>query len=163
MKQLLFVLCLLISTTAQTTAQAAIYKFDDAFLRATPARVSAGYVYITNPTNQADILLRATFPHAGVVELHTITADTHGVLRMQPVKGVNIGAKCTTALRTGGLHIMLYDLTKSLKVGDTIKAVLEFAKAGKKTVKFAVKPLTYSGANPPQGAVLCGSTPANGT
>jgi periplasmic copper chaperone A len=140
---------------ANNSAQAAIYKFNDAFLRATPARVSAGYVYITNPTRQADILLRANFSVAGKTELHIITTKRAGVVEMQATKGINIGANCTTALRTGGWHIMLYDLRRPLKVGDTVKASLEFAKAGKKTVNFMVQPLTYPGAAAPTHPPLC--------
>ena len=153
MRYILLSLLLMLATA--TIGHAAIYKFNDAFLRATPARVSAGYVYISNPTNQADILLRASFSAVGRVELHTITTNAAGVVQMQPTKGIKIGANCTTALRTGGLHMMLYDLRRPLKVGDTVKARLEFAKAGKKTVIFAVQPLTYEGAPAPQHLALC--------
>lgn len=135
-------------------AHATIYKFGDAFLRATPARVSAGYVLINNPTAEPDTLLRASFAHVGRVELHTISADKNGVLQMQPTLGFKIGPKCTTALRTGGWHMMLYDLKKPLQAGDSLKGVLEFAKAGKKTVVFEIKPITYMGITP-QKAELC--------
>jgi copper(I)-binding protein len=60
------------------------------------------------------------------------------VMSMSDVPVIDLPAGGTVELKSGGYHIMLMDLAKELKAGDTISLVLEFEKAGKMTLNVPV-------------------------
>lgn len=120
-------------------------KTEDAFLRATPAKVSAGYVMITNTSDQDDAITGVTGDWAGRFELHTITKDENDVMTMTAVESIALPKGETVALRPDGTHIMIFDLNKELAVGETREATLHFAHAKPIKVSFKVKPITYKG------------------
>ena len=47
---------------------------------------------------------------------------TGDMMKMAPVKGIIVPAKGKVELKPGGLHVMLFELKKPLKEGDTINA-----------------------------------------
>lgn len=143
MKKFLMILFLLFSFTTQASERDK-YKFNDAFVRATPMKMSAGYVIIGNPTDKADTLLGAKAEWAGRIELHEIVEE-NSVVKMQQVKRMKLPAKGTLALRPNGLHLMLYQLKAPLKQGDKVTLTLQFAKAGNVNVAFRVMPVSYKG------------------
>ena len=108
-------------------------------------KVSAGYVIIENHGDKADKLLSVSADWARKVELHNVRTNQDGVMEMLPVKNMILPAHGKLYLRPGGQHIMLYQLTQPLVVGQ--KRVLEFnfAAAGKIKVVFTVRPITYKG------------------
>lgn len=120
-------------------------KTEDAFLRATPMKMSAGYVLITNNTDQDDAITGVTGDWAGRFELHQITKNDDGVMGMAPVESIALPKGETIALRPDSLHIMVFDLNKELNVGETREATLHFTHAKPVTVTFKVKPITYKG------------------
>lgn len=126
-------------------AQESLYHFDDAFVRATPMQISAGYVIITNPTDHEDTLLSASAKDVGKIELHHVTTDKNGVMEMSAVKQMLLPAGGKLALRPNGLHLMLYQLERPLEAGKTLVINLHFANAGKVPVVFAIHPITYKG------------------
>jgi copper(I)-binding protein len=100
--------------------------------------LSAVYMVIENTGDQPDRLLHAHCDVAGTVELHE-TKMEGGVMKMQPVDGIDIPAKGTVELKPGGLHIMLIGLTRDLNPGDEIELELHFDKAGHVPVKAVVQ------------------------
>jgi len=100
--------------------------------------LSAVYMVIENTGDQPDRLLHAHCDVAGTVELHE-TKMEGGVMKMQPVDGIDIPAKGTVELKPGGLHIMLIGLTRDLNPGDEIGLELHFDKAGHVPVKAVVQ------------------------
>jgi copper(I)-binding protein len=100
--------------------------------------LSAVYMVIENTGDQPDRLLHAHCDVAGTVELHE-TKMEGGVMKMQPVDGIDIPAKGTVELKPGGLHIMLIGLTRDLNPGDEIGLELHFDKAGHVPVKAIVQ------------------------
>jgi copper(I)-binding protein len=67
-------------------------------------------------------------------------AVENGVMTMAPVDGgLEIPAGQAVKLEPGSFHLMLMDLKRPLKEGDTFKATLTFAKAGSITVDFAIR------------------------
>jgi copper(I)-binding protein len=100
--------------------------------------LSAVYMVIENTGDQPDRLLHAHCDVAGMVELHE-TKMEGGVMKMQPVDGIDIPAKGTVELKPGGLHIMLIGLTRDLNPGDEIELELHFDKAGHVPVKAVVQ------------------------
>lgn len=108
-------------------------------------RTSAAYMTIENNTAVLDRLVSATSPVARVVELHTHMMDG-GVMRMRPVQAIEVNPGEPAVLRPGGLHIMLIDLARPLRAGETIPLTLRFEKAGEVTVTVAVQAAGASGA-----------------
>jgi copper(I)-binding protein len=134
-----------IASPVQAQSAAVKYTVEDAFVRATPMKISAGYVILYNPTDQPDQLVKVTAPWAGKIELHTIREDKQGVLTMKEVPYFNVPAKATLSLRPNGEHIMLYQLKRPLKEGEIVKLTLHFKKAGTQTVPFTVQSIRYTG------------------
>ena len=113
---------------------------DAAFLRAAPASASvvAGYVVISNGGDEDDALVGAATDAAGRVELHEMAMDGD-VMRMREVEGgIPVPAGDTVALRPGGLHIMLTDLTGAFAAGETREVTLSFASGAEVTAPFTV-------------------------
>jgi len=62
-----------------------------------------------------------------------------GTMAMHPVDAVEVPAGKTVMLEPGGFHVMLFDLPKALKAGDTIPVTLTFEKAGEIKVDAEVR------------------------
>ena len=108
--------------------------------RATPggAKVAGGYLKVTNNGAAADKLVGATTDIAGRVEIHEMSMSG-GVMQMRPLDaGLELKPGQTVELKPGGYHVMFMDLKRQLKEGETVKATLQFEKAGKVDVIFKV-------------------------
>lgn len=77
-------------------------------------------------------LVTVQSPAAGRTELHTMRMDGD-VMRMRPVKSIELPAGTTVKLVPGGLHVMMMDLTRPLKAGDRVDLVLVIEAGGEKT------------------------------
>jgi hypothetical protein len=116
-------------------------KIGHPWARATPkgAPVGGGYLSVTNSGTEPDRLVGGSTPISRKFEVHQMSMD-HGVMKMRPLgNGLEIPPGKTITLSPGGLHVMFVDLNQPLKQGDKIPATLEFAKAGKVQVEFAVE------------------------
>jgi copper(I)-binding protein len=140
MRYLIGILLLLASASVWAGSP---YMAVDPFVRATPMKISAGYVTLKNATDQEDKLLRVTADWAGKIELHTIKENTAGVLEMKEVPHFNLPAKGQLVLQSGGNHIMLYQLKKPLQAGETVTLVFHFERAPAQEYEFKVQPITY--------------------
>jgi copper(I)-binding protein len=111
---------------------------DHAFARATPpgARSGAAFFVVENVGTTADRLVRAASPIAGAVELHQMATDG-GVMRMRALPALEVRPGEKVELKPGGYHVMLLDLKRPLKAGDTFVLTLTFENAG--TVEVAVQ------------------------
>jgi copper(I)-binding protein len=105
------------------------------------ASVGAAYfATLENNGAQPDKLVHASTPVAASVEMHTMSVDAQGVMRMREVDGIALGAKASIKMRPGmGFHLMLVGLKKPLKEGDTFPMSLQFEHAGKVDVKVYVQ------------------------
>lgn len=90
---------------------------------------SAVYFVVVNEGPDADALIGATTDVAGRVELHE-TRRRGDVMEMSPVSEVEIPPRGQVTFQPGGLHVMLMDLKRDLKVGDSFSLTLRFRKAG---------------------------------
>lgn len=109
-------------------------------VRATPpgAKVSAAYFTLRNQGGRADRLLGATSDVAGAVELHESGGDHGGHMHMRRIDWVDAPVGSEIEFAPGGKHIMLIDLKRELKAGDSINLVLRFERAGLMTVPATV-------------------------
>ncbi len=112
----------------------------DPFTRATPpgAKVAGAFMSIENQGKEADRLVGATSPVAGLVQIHEMAMDG-AVMTMHAVKGIDLKPGATVELRPGGYHVMLEDLKQPLKQGDQIPLTLTFEKAGSIEVRVKVE------------------------
>lgn len=109
--------------------------------RATPAgaKVAVGYVAIKNTGSEPDRLVGGSSELAGRVEVHQMSV-TNGVMQMRPVPdGLELKPGATTDLKPGGYHLMMMDLKRPLKEGETVKGTLTFERAGTVPVEFQVE------------------------
>ena len=116
-------------------------KIDHPWARATPkgASVGGGYMKITNSGTAPDRLVGGSTDISGSFEVHEMKMEG-GVMKMRPVAGgLEIKPGQTVTLDPSGYHVMLVDLKKQLMQGERFKATLEFAKAGKVNVDFAIE------------------------
>lgn len=134
MRRLLLALSLF-CLTPLVPALAQGVQVQDAWTRATQAgRPAAVYLAVIGGP---DRLLGVATDVAGRAELYeTVLED--GVARMRPVAGVLVSPGVRTRMAPGGMHIMLLDLKKPLKEGDSLALTLTFERAGKATVAVPV-------------------------
>lgn len=98
----------------------------------------AVYVTLSNAGPQADALISASSDTARAAELHEVQ-QAEGVMKMRPVKSIPVPAGGTVELKPGGYHIMLLDLKKDLKPGDTVPVTLSFEHGGELRIEAAVR------------------------
>src|SRR5262245_9944812 len=111
--------------------------------RATPkgATVAGAYMSISNKGSAPDRLVGGSAAVAGHFEVHSMVME-QGVAKMRPVEGgLEIKPGETVELKPGGFHVMLTGLKQPLQKGAKVKGTLEFEKAGKVEIEYAVEAL----------------------
>lgn len=117
-------------------------RVDHVWARATPGAThnGAAYMTLTVTGDQGDRLIAASSPMAERAELHTHMMEGD-VMKMRAVEAVDVAPGAPTALKPGGLHIMLLGLSAPLKEGERVPLTLTFERAGKLDVEIEVKAL----------------------
>ena len=107
------------------------------------AALDRGSVYFTveNTGTEDDALIGASSDIAGTVELHQTVTEGASTM-MKPVDKIVVPAGETTTLKPGGLHVMMTELTRELKMDDTFSVTLEFEKAGSVDLEVTVTSYT---------------------
>jgi copper(I)-binding protein len=104
---------------------------------------SNGVAYVAtleNTGKQPDRLLRVSTPVAARAEIHTMSLDADGVMRMREVDAIAIAPGAPIKMRPGmGFHFMLMGLKQALKQGDSFPMTMEFERGGKVQVKVVVQ------------------------
>jgi copper(I)-binding protein len=78
-------------------------------------------------------LIGASSAVAGVVEIHEMAMDGN-VMRMRPIRSLDLPPGSTIELKPGGHHMMLMDLKRPLATGEKIKVELQLETRDKKLV-----------------------------
>ncbi len=99
---------------------------------------SVAYAVLTDLSGQGDILTGVDSINGGNAGLHETTNDG-GIMRMRARETLVIPAKGSLELKAGGPHIMLMNLPKGLKAGDTLPLRLHFKRGGEVVVNFSLK------------------------
>ena len=134
----LFTLCLVLGLihsahAAEPAAPSAAVLVKDAWVRLPPPGAEIGVVYLTLEAKQRTALISAQSPSAETVELHNMTMNK-GVMEMRQLTTLPLQAGKPVKLEPGGLHLMLINLKKPLKLGDQVQLDLNFS-GGKKTTE----------------------------
>ena len=125
-------------------------QISNPWTRATPkgATVAGGYLKITNKGSAPDRLVGGSAAFAGRFEVHSMVTE-QGVAKMRPVEGgLEIKPGETVELKPGSMHVMLMGLKQPLEKGQKVKGTLEFEKAGKIEIEYAVEALGVSAPAP---------------
>lgn len=131
---------------AVTSASAHEYKagsleIKHPWSRATPkgATVAGGYMKIVNTGTAPDRLIGGSTEAAPKFEIHEMSMQG-GVMKMRQLpKGVEIKPGETVELKPGGYHLMFVGIAAPFEQGKRVKGTLEFEKAGKIEVEYAVE------------------------
>ena len=116
------------------------------WIRATvPAQKVTG-AFMRVQSAQAARLVGVQADVAGRAELHEMAMENN-TMRMRQVDAIELPAGKAVNLASGGYHVMLFDLKRQLKEGETVPVTLVVQDAAKKsssvTVEAQVRPLTY--------------------
>lgn len=98
-------------------------------------RVGAAYMTITSPYSTT--LRRIESGAAEYVEVHQMHKQD-GVMKMREIKELKIPAGAEVKLAPGGAHLMLIQLKKPLKQGETVPLKMVFTGPDKKDVQVLV-------------------------
>src|SRR5260221_13062838 len=109
--------------------------------RATPkgASVAGGYLKIINTGTTPDRLVGASTEVAGKFEIHEMSMD-NGVMKMRMLaNGIEIKPGQTVEFKPGSYHLMFDGISQPVEQGKRVKGTLEFEKAGKVDVEYAIE------------------------
>lgn len=126
---ILFYSCML---NAEITVQ-------EAYVREMPPGqpVTAAFMRLHNSGEQAVVLLGASSDSAEQVEIHA-HRHANGMMRMEQIDSVNLPAGGDFIFQPGEHHLMLINMTRPLKEGDSVSLTLEFNQAEPLTIKVPV-------------------------
>ena len=112
---------------AAATAAAQGIAVREAWVREAAAgrAVTGAFLILANPGDKPVALVRGAASVGDTLELHEMVRD-NGMMKMSPVQRIQVPAKGETALRPGGLHLMIFGLKKPLVPGDTVRLTLTF-------------------------------------
>lgn len=133
MKRLTIAAALLAALAAQ--AQTSV---KDAWVRGTVAGQKATGLFGQITSVSGGKLVAASSPVAGVVEVHEMAMDGN-VMKMRAIPGLDLPAGKTVDLKPGGYHVMLMDLKRELKPGETVPVTLVIEGAGGKRENVEIK------------------------
>jgi copper(I)-binding protein len=138
--QLVLLLAVASTLTPPSLATEADITVTNQYVRMVPAGtpISGAFMTIRNNGNVDRKLLRADSPIAKTVELHTHIND-NGMMKMRPVKEIDIKAYGQAELKPGSYHVMLIDLKRMLKEGETVPLTLTFDDGSTKNLDAPVK------------------------
>lgn len=86
-----------------------------------PGRMmSAGYLVLTNNTDEAIVIDGVTSPQFGAVEIHQTILE-NGISRMRQIEELVVPARGSVALERGGKHLMLM---QAQGVNETVTLLL---------------------------------------
>jgi copper(I)-binding protein len=127
MKRLSVLFAGLVAAAGVSAGAADAVSVDQPEVRLAPpnALATAAFMVIRNGGDKDVRVVKADNPASRVTELHT-HLNEGGVMKMRPVPAIEIRAKGETALKPGGLHVMLIDLKGPLVEGTTVPITLTF-------------------------------------
>ena len=104
-----------------------------AMLKGVDATAGSGsgavYATLVNPGKEPDALVGAESEAAAAAEIHESYQES-GMMKMRPVKKLDVPAGKKVEMKPGGYHIMLLNLKRDLKAGTVLKLTLQFQNAG---------------------------------
>ncbi len=132
MKQWTAAAALAIALTAHAQRSADV-DVKSAWARPTVAGQMGTGAFMHLTSKEGARLLSASSDVAGVVEIHEMAMEGN-VMRMRPIRNLDLPPGSTVELKPGGHHMMLMDLKRPLTSGEKIKVDLRLETRDKKLV-----------------------------
>ncbi len=134
------VLVVLVLVGAPCSAGGPDLTVADPWVREGPpnARVLAGYMVITNPSDRPETIVGASSPAFESIEIHRTVLEA-GVARMVEQPRLLVPAGDQLALEPGGYHLMLMGAKRTLRAGDTVTVFLNLDGGREVSVEAAVR------------------------
>ncbi|MGH7671018.1 MAG: copper chaperone PCu(A)C [Gemmatimonadaceae bacterium] len=88
------------------------------------------YLWVTNPTAQADTVISVRMAAADSAQVHRTMAMGNGMEHMEAMPALSLPAHDTVKFAPGGFHIMVFGLDSALARGDSTAVTVTFARAG---------------------------------
>ena len=133
-------LLLALLAPAFVQAEGDTLQFTDAWIREAPpaSPVMAGYVTVANRGNGEVLIDDVESKQFGSADIHEMR-ESRGVMRMRPLRQLQLEPGQVVKLEPGGLHLMLMQPAAPLKAGD--HATLEFVLSDgtRREVEFEVR------------------------
>ncbi|MEN9478771.1 MAG: hypothetical protein RLZZ298_166 [Pseudomonadota bacterium] len=135
MKKLSLLLASLLVSAGALAAAADMVTVDEPYVRLAPpnAPATGAFMVIKNAGDKDVKVVKADNPASKATELHT-HLNENGVMKMRPVAAIEVKSKGETALKPGGLHVMLINLNAPMKEGDVVPITLTFDDGSSKKV-----------------------------
>jgi periplasmic copper chaperone A len=136
-KILTLILCLF---SFQVMADSSKVEFSDGWIKQLPPVVPmrAGYVQISNPSNEEVVITAMQSDAFETVELHETTMKD-GMMQMVQQDSIVIPAKGSIHLKPGGKHIMLINPLSPLAIGDKVNLIVTFSDSKAQNIQLEVK------------------------
>lgn len=120
------------ASLAQTTVT-------EPWVRGTVAQQKATGLFARISSARGGTLVSVSSPAAGVVEIHEMSMDGD-VMKMRALtQGLALPAGKAVELKPGGYHVMLMDLKRQLKAGDTVPVTLVIVGADQQRETLEIK------------------------
>ncbi len=103
-------------------------RVDSAWVRATVPNQSATGAFMRLTAQKDVVLTGASSPVAGIVEVYEMSMD-QGIMRMRAAGPLPMKGGQTIELKSGGLHIMMMDLKKQIRAGESVPMTLSLEAA----------------------------------
>lgn len=123
---------------AQTT-QPAIELRNGWMYSADSGMVTGAFLEIHNSTAQPDTIVAVQCDCAQHAEIHTTVRNSDGTMGMRPLNELVVPAQQTVVLKPRSLHVMLYNLRRSLRASDRCRLMLKSKCSGELTIEIAVR------------------------
>ncbi|WP_283445663.1 copper chaperone PCu(A)C [Noviherbaspirillum suwonense] len=108
-------------------------RISDAWARATVPGQPVGAAYLTLSAASPVTLLQIETDAAKQVQIHDMrTVD--GVMQMREQRNLEVAPDRPVVLAPGGMHLMLLDLKKPLKAGETVRLTFTFVDTAQKKI-----------------------------
>ena len=112
----------------------------DPYVRMVPPGQPAtgAFLVLKNGDDKDHKVVKAESAAAKVTELHNHVHEG-GMMKMRPVKDIDIKARGEAVLQPGGMHVMLIDLKQTLKEGENVALKLIFEDSSSKEITVPVR------------------------
>lgn len=124
MTRIIFLLTLVLGSTVHAAAPGLQIK--NAWIQEGPpnARVLAGFMQITNPSNKTISITGASSDAFKRIEFHRSSIKS-GMASMQHQPHLNIAHGKMLELKSGGYHLMMMQATRKLRAGDKVQVLFK--------------------------------------
>jgi len=131
---------LLFLTLLLPAAVCAELEFGDPWIKNLPPAVPvrAGYMTIHNPQTRTVRIVSLRSASFASIEIHqTLMQD--GMMRMEQIENLTIGAGETVQLKPGGIHLMLMQPAQPTRPGEVHRITIEFEDGSSRDLELTVR------------------------